>query len=215
VNPVEWAEWIYGKWFIGQPVRGYFVIVGFVTLLIWVVFTIVWFRAVDAYNENHPDLGIEQQAKLAASLDESQRQLHAAEQELSRLIAQLPPTSLSAERQAALVDRLKQLPPGVATVLFLDLPIARARPLADSITEAFRATGWRVRLIGVVKNYESTAGVSQHVEDEKHIKPTQKGVRDALNAAGLNVGSWHGGPPSGFTDQDLVGDYILLIVGRQ
>jgi hypothetical protein len=49
-NPVDWFAWIYGKWFNGHPWLGYFTLLGIGVL----VLGLVWIRAIDKYNEQHP-----------------------------------------------------------------------------------------------------------------------------------------------------------------
>jgi hypothetical protein len=50
LNPIEWVAWLYGKFFQGHAWRGGAVVVGAFA----VTGLIVWFRAVDKYNEEHP-----------------------------------------------------------------------------------------------------------------------------------------------------------------
>ncbi len=50
LNPVDWLVWIYGKFFIGHPFRGWLVCVCLAVIFV----SILWIRAVDKYNEEHP-----------------------------------------------------------------------------------------------------------------------------------------------------------------
>jgi len=49
-NPVEWCSWIYGKFFAGHPLIGFFVVAG--VAVSGVAF--IWMRGVDRYYEEHP-----------------------------------------------------------------------------------------------------------------------------------------------------------------
>jgi hypothetical protein len=54
VNPVEWFVWIYGKWFVGHPWRGFFVVLLPCLMVFSLLIGALWVRAVDKYNEEHP-----------------------------------------------------------------------------------------------------------------------------------------------------------------
>ena len=59
MNPIEWFAWLYGKCFLGHPVRG-----GVVVALIWAGFgLLLWIRGVDKYNEDHKPPRTETQSK--------------------------------------------------------------------------------------------------------------------------------------------------------
>ena len=50
LNPIEWLAWVYGRIFQGHAIVGGIVVVGAFGLLGFVL----WVRAVDKYNEEHP-----------------------------------------------------------------------------------------------------------------------------------------------------------------
>ena len=54
-NPIEWLEWIYGKWFIGHPWRGFFTILVVSCMVISLAIGILWLKALDEYAKDHPD----------------------------------------------------------------------------------------------------------------------------------------------------------------
>ena len=54
INPLEWFSYIYGKWFQGSPWSGGLVVGGTLCLILGVLFSVVWVKAIDKYNEEHP-----------------------------------------------------------------------------------------------------------------------------------------------------------------
>ena len=52
--PIEWLTWVYGKWFVGHPVRGFICVsVPFCTAFL-LALGFGWLRAVDKYTEKIP-----------------------------------------------------------------------------------------------------------------------------------------------------------------
>jgi hypothetical protein len=49
----EYTKWIYGKLFVGHQYLGFFCILLAITMILAVLFAIVWFKGVDKYNEEH------------------------------------------------------------------------------------------------------------------------------------------------------------------
>lgn len=50
-NPIEWFEWIYGKWFVGHPWRGYFAILIASCMVLSLIIGALWLKALDQYTE--------------------------------------------------------------------------------------------------------------------------------------------------------------------
>lgn len=50
-NPIEWLEWVYEKWFVGHPWRGFLAVWVLLCMVAFVVLTLPWLRAVDRYKE--------------------------------------------------------------------------------------------------------------------------------------------------------------------
>ncbi|MCL5808644.1 MAG: hypothetical protein M1418_08890 [Deltaproteobacteria bacterium] len=53
LNPVDWLVWIYGKFFLSHPLRGWLVCVCVTVIFVSIFVSILWIRAVDKYNEEH------------------------------------------------------------------------------------------------------------------------------------------------------------------
>ena len=52
--PIEWLTWVYGKWFVGHPVRGFICVSVPFCAAFLVALGFGWLRAVDKYNEKLP-----------------------------------------------------------------------------------------------------------------------------------------------------------------
>jgi hypothetical protein len=50
----EYTKWIYGKVFVGHQYWGFFCILLTITMILAILFAIIWFKGVDKYNEEHP-----------------------------------------------------------------------------------------------------------------------------------------------------------------
>jgi hypothetical protein len=50
-NPIEWFEWIYGKWFVGHPWRGFFTISVVSCIVLSAIIGVIWLKALDEYTE--------------------------------------------------------------------------------------------------------------------------------------------------------------------
>lgn len=57
LNPIEWLVWIYGKWFVNQPWRGFFTVVVVSCMVLSLIIGALWLKAVDEYGEKHPKQG--------------------------------------------------------------------------------------------------------------------------------------------------------------
>jgi hypothetical protein len=54
LNPVEWFEWIYGKWFVGHPWRGFLTLAITSCVVLSLIIGALWLRAMDKYAEKQP-----------------------------------------------------------------------------------------------------------------------------------------------------------------
>src|SRR5580765_4296683 len=48
---LDWLSWIYGKWFVGHPWRGFFTLLIPMWLVLSLVLGILWLKAIDAYKD--------------------------------------------------------------------------------------------------------------------------------------------------------------------
>ena len=53
-NPIDWLAWVYGKWFVSHPWRGYFVVSILSCVVVLLVIGVLWLRALDKYKELLP-----------------------------------------------------------------------------------------------------------------------------------------------------------------
>jgi hypothetical protein len=54
VNPVDWFEWIYGRWFVGHPWRGLSTVLIVSCMVLSLIISVLWLRALDQYAEKQP-----------------------------------------------------------------------------------------------------------------------------------------------------------------
>ena len=54
MDPVEWAKWIYGKWFIGHSIMGLSIILFVSFAVVGAFVTFIWLKGVDKYRDEHP-----------------------------------------------------------------------------------------------------------------------------------------------------------------
>ncbi len=54
LNPVDWLAWFYGRFFLNHPYRGWAVFVCITFVVVLIIATALWVRAIDKYNEEHP-----------------------------------------------------------------------------------------------------------------------------------------------------------------
>ncbi len=67
-NPIEWLEWIYGRWFVGHPWRGFLIILTVCCALLGMIVGGLWLRALDSYAQKQSALP-KQQAVAATTVN--------------------------------------------------------------------------------------------------------------------------------------------------
>jgi hypothetical protein len=70
-NPIEWFEWIYGKWFVGHPWRGFLAILIVSCTVLGVIIGGLWLRALDNYAQKQAALPKQQTVTASKSASQS------------------------------------------------------------------------------------------------------------------------------------------------